>query len=140
MNILLVNITLSVLLSISNISLFSENYIGKHKLEITELVKENHKRLKLNTAYINNSYNYLKYEDNIREITVLFFLNENDSCRMIRIMSDYSNYNDLLDELNANYTKINNNTWQYQVGINTYAVKLEEGDWFFTISVKKSSS
>ena len=137
MNIFLVNIILSSLLSLTNGSLFFENYIGKHKSEISEIVTENHKRYKLNTAYVNNSFNYLKYEDNIREITVLFFLNDDDTCRMIRVMSDYSNLNDLLEELNANYTKIESKSWQYQAEGKKYAVTLEEGDWFFTISVKE---
>ena len=38
-----------------------------------EIIDENYRSFKLNTAFVNNSFNYLKYEDKIREITILFF-------------------------------------------------------------------
>jgi putative IMPACT (imprinted ancient) family translation regulator len=136
MNAILLNIILLCMLAVGNESIFSEHFIGKSKSEITQIVNEKYKSFKLNTAYINNAYNYLKYEDKIREITILFFLNEKDNCRMIRVMSDYSNLRDLHEELNTNYKKIKNNNWQYEAGGELYNVALEEGDWFFTITIE----
>lgn len=121
--------------SINN-SLFNRNFMGLHKTEISKLIAENNKSFKLNTAYINNAYNYLKYEDKIREITALFFLDDDDYCRMIRIMSDYSNLNDIIEDLNEHYNETGTNLWSYSNSGKNYVVKLEEGDWFFTISIK----
>ena len=56
----------------------AQNYIGMHKDQIIETMKETEKQLKLNTSTVNPHYNYLKYEDKINEITVLFFLSEDD--------------------------------------------------------------
>lgn len=129
----------AILLSSSSLaggSLFQQNFIGLNKNEIAKYFSENNRSFKLNTAYINNSYNYLKYEDKVREITVLFFLDDDNQCRMIRIMSDYSNLNDLEAELNQNYKKTEKNLWCFIDDDTTYDVELEEGDWFFTISVK----
>lgn len=137
MKTLLISIFFSLLAN-SGSSLFSEHFIGMNKIEIAKRITEGHRSFKLNNAYVNNAYNYLKYEDGIREITALFFLDDDENCRMIRIMSDYSNLNDLEEELNNNYNKIDKSFWQYnENGIN-YDVRLEEGDWFFTISVKEN--
>ncbi|HBH49771.1 MAG TPA: hypothetical protein DDX98_14090 [Bacteroidales bacterium] len=137
MKILIFHLLLVGLMATDRGSIFSINYIGKSADEIKELVLEHHKMYKPNTAFINDSYNYLKYEDRIREITVLFFLNDNNHCRMIRIMSDYSNINDLRDELDSNYESVDNYNWKYKAGNMCYSVSLTEEDWYFTIAIKK---
>ena len=120
-----------------NESLFTGHFIGMAKDSISSEMVKTHRSLKLNTAAINNSYNYLKYEDGIREITVLFFLDDNNTCKAIRLMSDYSNINDIEKQLNENYEKQAHNNWSYTYNNVDYQVTLEEGDWFFTVSIKE---
>jgi Fe2+ transport system protein B len=110
-----------------------------HKDEIKELVHLKHKNLKLNSSNTNNRYNYLKYEDQVNEITVLFFLSDKDKCKRIRLMSDYSNINEMISEMNAQYTKVKKNNWKYSQDKNNYLVNLDEGDWFFTITIKNKT-
>lgn len=120
-------------------SLFSEQFIGQSKTNISESVSANFKSLKLNTGFINNTYNYLKYEDKISEITVLFFLNEKDVCSLVRIMADYSNLNDFKAELNTHYSKQTANSWKYVQNEKEYIVTMEEGDWYFTVTIKEKN-
>ncbi len=133
----LVNIILGLFLSLADQSLFQTNFIGIDEQEIRAELKMHQKGFKENTAFINNSYNYLKYEDSVSEITILFFLNDDNTCRMIRVMSSYSNYNDLLKELGNHYKSVDEKVWMYTIRDNNYQVKLEEGDWFFTISIQE---
>ena len=116
---------------------YSQNFIGMHKSEIIEVMKDSHKNFKLNTSYVNPHYNYLKYEDPINEITILYFLSDEDECKMIRKMYDYSNINDVEKELNEKYTKVEKNMWEYRQLLQKYSVELTEGDWFFTVTIKK---
>jgi hypothetical protein len=118
-------------------SLFSDHFIDLEKSEIQLLVKENHKKFKLNTGFNNKAYNYLKYEDKIREITVLFFLTDKDRCKMVRIMSDYSNIHDLKAALNASYEQMGENKWQYKSNKKYYNVDLLEEDWYFSVTIKE---
>jgi len=118
-------------------SFFSTNYIGKPKAEIVKNMTESFKTFKLNTSNINKTYNYLKYEDKIQEITVLFFLSDENKCKMVRYMSDYSNINDVLEEINLKYSKIDTNNWKYNSNDKYYIVNLEQGDWFFTVTIKE---
>ncbi|MBN2486576.1 MAG: hypothetical protein JXB34_11435 [Bacteroidales bacterium] len=132
-------VLLSLLLN-GGTTFFSENYIGKDKIYIEQHIKENHKTLKLNTTSTNTTYNYLKFEDRINEITVLFFLSDKNKCTLVRLMSDYSNINDMLYELDQAYTKTDKNSWKFADKGTGYSVKLDEGDWFFTITIREESS
>ncbi len=115
----------------------AQNFIGLHKDEIVALMKQTRKEFKLNTGVVNEKYNYLKYEDKISEQTVLYFLDQNDYCTYVRFISDYSNYNSAIEELNSKYTRKNENTWIYTDKDQKYIVSLEKEEWFFTINTKK---
>jgi hypothetical protein len=117
-------------------SFFSTHFIGLQKNEIKKIMSNEYSQLKLNTSNVNKAYNYLKYEDFVNEITVLFFLSEDDECKRIRLMSDYSNLTDVLNLLNSYYEINGKNTWKYSVDKKNYAVNLDEGDWFFTVTIK----
>lgn len=118
------------------INIAAQNFIGMHKTNIYEVMKKNYPGLKLNTSVINHDYKYLKYEDKINEITVLFFLSEDDKCTLVRRMCDYSNINDELHFLNLKYKPAGKDTWTYENGGKKYLVTLEEGEWYFTITTK----
>jgi hypothetical protein len=137
MKVFIINIILAGVFLNGDVSFFSENYIGKETSYIEQYIKENHKTLKLNTSNINNTYKYIKFEDKINEITVLFFLSDDDKCKLVRFMGDYSNINDVVSDLNSLYTKTDKNCWKYSAENKEYNVNLEEGDWFFTVTIKE---
>jgi hypothetical protein len=114
-----------------------QNFIGMHKDDIIVKMKDSQKNFKLNTSNKNPHYNYLKYEDPINEITILFFLSDDDECTMIRKMYDYSNINEVENELNEKYSKVDANKWEYRELLQKYSVELLEGEWFFTVTIKK---
>jgi hypothetical protein len=114
----------------------AQNFIGMHKTQIMKVMKETQNNCKLNTSTINTHYNYLKYEDKIAEITILYFLSEDDRCTLVRKMCDYSNINDILAELNEKYSATGKNEWEYEENGNTYSVTLSEDDWFFTVTTQ----
>ena len=116
---------------------YAQNFIGMHKDKIMQTMKETQKRLKLNTSTVNKHYNYLKYEDHISEITVFYFLSDEDKCIQVRKIYDYSNINDVVAELNELYKKDGYNKWYYKDKGRRYNVILKEDDWFFTVTVKK---
>lgn len=118
----------------------AQNFIGMHKNEIVKVMKETQKDFRLNTDVVNKKYNYLKFEDRINEQTILYFLDEDDNCTYVRFMSDYSNYNSVLDSLNNKYARKNDNTWKYTDKGNVYMVCMEKGEWFFTINIKKKEN
>ena len=114
-----------------------QNYIGMPKSRIIEEMQRDHKKFKLNRGTVNPHYNYLKYEDHISEITLLFFLSDDDVCTMVRMICDYSNINDVEKELNENYSRAGKNAWEDKKGDELYTIRLTEEDWYFTVTTKK---
>lgn len=114
----------------------AQNYIGMDKDEIIIDMNTSHKSFKLNTSAVNPYYKYLKFEDDINEITILFFLSKDNKCTLVRKMCDYANINDEINDLNQNYKQLGKNKWTYSVKGKTYVVSLEESEWYFTISTK----
>jgi hypothetical protein len=93
---------------------------------------------KIDRNAVNHSYKYLKYVDKISEQTVLFFLSDDDHCTYVRWMSDYSNLNDMIGMLNKKFRKSGENTWTHTDKNGNYTVKLDEEEWYFTVSIRKN--
>jgi len=117
---------------------FSQNYIGLSPAQIALKIKTEYPQLKLDKNAVNPSYKYLKYVDKITEQTVLFFLSDKNICTYIRWMSDYSNLNDMVGMLNKKYKKSGVNTWSYVENGVSYVIKMEEEEWYFTITFRKN--
>ena len=130
-------IFLSYLLLAFSFHAASQNYIGMQKDEIIKVMQKDRPNFKLDKDVINRTYNYIKFVDKISEQTMLFFLSENKRCTYVRWMSDYSNLNEIITELDKKYKKKDEKTWYYTEKDQDYVVKFEEGEWFFTISIRK---
>jgi hypothetical protein len=118
-------------------NIHSQNYIGMHKNDIILALKQSNPNFKLDKNAVNHSYKYLKFVDKISEQTLLFFLSEDVRCTYVRWMSDYSNLNDMIAMLNKKYRKSGINTWLYVDKEQEYIVKLEEEEWYFTVSIRE---
>lgn len=117
----------------------AQNYAGMHKDEIIRLMSEKHRNFKLDKNVINRKFTYLKYEDNISEQTILYFLSDKGYCTLVRWMSDYANINDMLGMLNKQYTKTGKNRWTYTRNGKEYVINLEEGEWFFSVNFRQKA-
>jgi len=135
----IINRTILVLLfcSASFMSAGAQQFIDLNSSEIAGVMKSVHPQFKLDKGAVNNTYKYLKYVDKISEQTILFFLSDKDICTYVRWMSDYSNLNDMISMLNKTYKKSSVNTWSFTEKGESYTVKLEEDEWYFTVSFRK---
>ncbi|MBN2273398.1 MAG: hypothetical protein JXR41_13760 [Bacteroidales bacterium] len=129
-------ILLNILLILAS-QAFTQNYIGMHKDDIILTMKKDQPQFKLDRNAVNRSYNYLKFVDKISEQTILYFLSDKNICTYVRWMSDYANLNEVINELDRKYKKKSKLTWYYFDKGQQYEVKLEEGDWFFTVNIRK---
>jgi hypothetical protein len=115
----------------------AQNYIGMKKTDIIKIMQKDQPQFKLDTSSVNRTYKYIKLVDKISEQTMLFFLDENNTCTYVRWMSDYANLNDIMAELNKKYKKKDKKTWSYVDKAQEFIVTLEEGEWFFTVGIRK---
>jgi hypothetical protein len=115
----------------------AQNYIGMQKDDIIKVMQKERPGFKFEKNAVNRSYNLIKFVDKISEQTMLFFLSEKNICTYVRWMSDYSNLTEIIGELDRIYKKKDEKTWYYSDKNQDYVVRLEEGEWFFTISIRK---
>jgi hypothetical protein len=134
---MLMRIILSYLILAFTLHAGAQNYIGMQKDEIIKAMHQERPNFKLDKNAVNKAYSYLKFVDKISEQTLLFFLSQKNTCTYVRWMSDYANLNDITTELDKTYKKKDEKTWFYTDKNQEYIVKLEEGDWFFTVSIRK---
>ena len=138
MGVALRNIVVVLLLAVSIGPVAAQNFIGMNPDGIALAVKENYPLFKIDKNAVNHAYKYLKYVDKISEQTILFFLSEKNICTYVRWMSDYSNLNDMTGMLNNKYKKTGESTWSYTEKGETYSVKMQEEEWYFTITFRKN--
>jgi hypothetical protein len=127
-----------LIIFVSLMPVMSQNYIGMSPVEIAAAVKAGNPQFKLDKTAVNHTYNYLKYVDKISEQTILFFMTDKNVCTYVRWMADYSNLNDIIPMLNKKYRKTGENTWSYTDKGDNYSVKMEEEEWYFTITFRKN--
>lgn len=101
-------------------------------------MKENYKGFRLSTTTKNPVFRYLKYENNIKTETLLFFLSEDDVCTYYKFLGDYSCFNSKIGELNEKHKKIDEYTWAEETKGEKFRIELEKGEWFFTITTRKA--
>ncbi len=128
---------ITYLLLIFSLNATAQHYIGMKKADIIKIMQKNQPQFKLDTGSVNRTFKYVKLVDKISEQTVLFFLAEDNTCTYVRWMSDYANLNDWIAVLNSKYKKKDKNTWSYIDKGQEFVVTLEEGEWFFTIGIRK---
>lgn len=129
-----------ILFLLAGTVLYSQNLINRTEPEIKTIMKEEYKDFRLNTTTRNPSYRYLKYENQLKTATLLFFLSEDNVCTYSKYIGDYSLYGSKINELNNKLKKTGNNTWMEELNGEKYSIELIKGDWFFTLTTRKMES
>ncbi|MFW5699328.1 MAG: hypothetical protein ACOCXS_00325 [Bacteroidota bacterium] len=112
------------------------NYIGLHSDQVKILMHQEQKKMNLDNSTVNNTFNYLKYVDYLNEQTLLYALDENDTCTWWKLMCDYSLLEEKKQWLNNNYRRLSSNEWFYTLEGDKVVLSLIEEEWFFTIKAK----
>jgi hypothetical protein len=130
---------LIILLSLVQCICNGQEFIGKHKDEVKQLMSSERKDVHIDQSSRNTVYNLLKYIDRNSTQTVLFVFDENDTCRFYKTIYDYSYLRQVERELNQKYTGISAGSWNFQSGVNKYLITLKKEKWYFSVLVNKQN-
>jgi len=114
-----------------------QNLLGYKPEQIKEYFELNDPGMILDKSFRNDTYKYLKFidlEDELR--TVLVFLSDKDRCKSVKAMYDLSLENEILEGLNKNYSKSDNNTWLDNSSKKKAVITYNKDDWFITVIYK----
>jgi len=131
------SLILNIILVSLTINLPGQNLLGYKKDKIEKYISSNYQHLVKEGNSRNDYYNYLKYTDGAAgTTTVYFFLSENNRCTRVKSMHVHSMKDEVISELDDLYTREGDNIWSdKQRGIQAL-IKLENEEWFFTVTIE----
>ena len=117
--------------------LFGQTMVGLSKEEVIATVKKDHKEFRRDDSVIKQRFNYLKYVNGPRTKTWIVYFNDEDICRTSKLVCDYSDYNNMLEDINSRCRNTGELQWEFQVDSDTITVELVKLEWYFTIKETK---
>ena len=122
-----------VLLFFAGLTLDGQTMIDLTKEEVLVMVKEKHREFRRDNSVVNQRFNYLKYVNGMRTRTWILYFTDADICRSTKLVCDYGEYEQVMDELNKTYEKVDESQWAYLLNRDTVQVTLVRQEWYFTV-------
>jgi hypothetical protein len=121
------------LLLFADSPLKGQSMIDLTKEEVGVIVKDKHKQFRRDKSVVNQRFNYLKYVNGLRTRTWIIYFTDEDICRSTKLVCDYGEYDEVLEELNEGYEKVRESEWSYQLKSDSIHVILARQEWYFTV-------
>lgn len=124
---------LVLLVSIITFSGYAQNFIGQHKQDIRQNVKQAYPGFNFDKEIENGKKSFLKYVNAFEEQTILFILDENGYCTSIARMYNTWLFSQVKRDLDAKYKSKDSLTWLDHSNGKDYEIVLRKGKWFITV-------
>lgn len=118
--------------------LATPNLIGYSEEEIKQYMEENEKGFVFQSFTNNSTFKYLKYTDRRETQTILFFLDSELKCKLVRLVCEMSLKSSKLKELDSQYSKAGENIWKEVKNGISYIIELREEETTFNINIQRS--
>ncbi|MCK4879861.1 MAG: hypothetical protein KAS82_04340 [Bacteroidales bacterium] len=110
-----------------------QSMIDLTKEEVRVMVKKKHKEFRRDNSVVSQRFNYLKYVNGFRTRTWILYFTDEDICRSTKMVCDYGEFDEVLEELNDAYEKVGESEWAYKMKRDTIHVTLTRLEWYFTV-------
>jgi len=123
----------TALLLIEGSPLNGQSMIDLSKEEVRVIVKDKHMEFRRDKSVVNQRFNYLKYVNGLRTRTWIIYFTDEDICRSSKLVCDYGEYDEVLEELNETHEKVGESEWSYLLEGDSIQVILARQEWYFTV-------
>lgn len=123
----------TVLLLFAGSSLKGQSMIDLTKEEVRVMVKEKHMEFRRDRSVVNQRFNYLKYVNGLRTRTWIIYFTDEDICRSSKLVCEYGEYDEVLEDLNEAHDKVGESEWSYDLNGDSIQVILARQEWYFTV-------
>lgn len=123
----------SYLLFMAAGSLQAQSMIDLPKEEVRAKVKSKHKEYRRDNSVVNQRFNYLKYVNGLKTRTWILYFTDEDICKSTKMVCDYGEFDEVLEELNKAYEKVEESVWAYKLNRDSIHVTLTRQEWYFTV-------
>jgi len=110
-----------------------QSMIDLTKEEVRVNVKNMHREFRRDNSVVNQRYNYLKYVNGLKTRTWILYFTDEDICRSTKMVCDYGEFDEVLEELNKKYEMVEESVWAYELNGDTIQVTLTRQEWYFTV-------
>ena len=126
-------IILIILLSAACLSLYSQNYVGKSRDQVTSLVPKEMPGFAVNTFGKNPDVNSLKFYDSKKDRSLIFFFDAKNICTYYKLIEDISVYDKKVAEFNTAYTSAEKDKWTTKADGKNVKISIEKSDYIVTV-------
>jgi hypothetical protein len=124
---------LLVLLIATGTVVKGQSYIGMPKERVNALVKQEHKEFRRDNSVVKQHFNYLKFVNGAKTRTWILYFTDEDICKTSKLVCDYSDFDDVVEELSTAYNKVGDSRWEYLQRGQTIEITLTRQEWYFTV-------
>ncbi len=128
-----IKLIIPVILLTVCLSMSAQSLIGLPKEEVKVLIKKDHKEFRRDNSIVKQQFNYLKYVNGIRTRTWILHFTDEDICKTSKLVCDYNEYDEVLEDLSSSYAKIGDSVWEYMLEDDTIHITLVKLEWYFTV-------
>jgi hypothetical protein len=114
-----------------------QSMIDLTKEEVLAMMQAHHKEFRRDRSIVSQQFNYLKYVNGMGTSTWILYFTDEDICRSTKLVCDYGQYDDMIEQLNDSYEKVAESEWTYLGKIDSIQVTLKREEWYFTVREAK---
>ncbi len=124
-----------------------EQLTGGDSIEAMDIIKEQLGRTGTVTGTWADAYELMQKAEEMTGVSysdamsekwrIEGYFNDEDICRTSKLVCDYSDYNNMLEDINSKYRNTGELQWEFQVDSDTITVELVKLEWYFTIKETK---
>lgn len=111
----------------------AQTMIGLQKEEVKEIIKKEHKAFRRDQTVVNQRFNYLKYVNGLKTRTWILYFDDKDRCKTTKLVCDYNEFDEVLEELNDSFDITGEMKWEYREGKTLIEVSMSKQEWYFTV-------
>jgi hypothetical protein len=115
----------------------AQSLIGLPKEEVSRRISMYHREFRKDEMVVRQQFNYLKYVNQDRTRTWILYFNDENVCHISKLVCDYSEYDNVLDDLNSRYHKTDEFTWELTQDNQVNEVNLTRQEFYFTVRETK---
>jgi len=115
-----------------NVQIAFEQMLGKTKKEVQILMK-NHSEYSMNNFGISTNDNTLRYYNAQKDNTLIFYFDQAQKCKHIKLIDDIENLTSRTQELNQKYKKAGKK-WTCNTNNTNVIIEIEQEDYNYSLN------
>lgn len=117
---------------IVNVQIAFEQMLGKTKKDVQTMMNS-HGEFAFNNFGVSTNDNTLRYYNSIKDVTLMFYFDDLQKCKHVKLMEDISTLDKRVLELNQKYKK-NGNNWVSNTNSKAVKIDIDKDEYNYSLN------